>query len=81
MSQEQRERKVTVDEVPSGIYLYPEEDPGADNIFSGSSCRCSSALFEEAKKEVLKLMNIQVSVGFLWLPCLLKGFQVFSSEG
>ncbi|XP_075904420.1 patatin-like phospholipase domain-containing protein 6 isoform X4 [Nelusetta ayraudi] len=59
VSQEQRERKVTVDEVPSGIYLYPEEDPGADNIFSGSSCRCSSALFEEAKKEVLKLMNIQ----------------------
>lgn len=64
MSQEQRERKVTVDEVPSGIYLYPEEDPGVDNIFSGSSCRCSSALFEEAKKEVLKLMNIQVCVDF-----------------
>lgn len=80
MSQEQRERKVTVDEVPSGIYLYPEEDPGVDNIFSGSSCRCSSALFEEAKKEVLKLMNIQVCVGFVLLLCLLKGFKVFSSE-
>uniref|UniRef100_A0A7N8XSX5 lysophospholipase n=1 Tax=Mastacembelus armatus TaxID=205130 RepID=A0A7N8XSX5_9TELE len=26
--------KVTVDEVPSGIYLYPEEEPGVDNIYT-----------------------------------------------
>lgn len=60
VSQDQRERKVTVDEIPSGIYLYPEEESGVDNIFSPASCRCSSALFEEAKKEVLKLMKIEV---------------------
>lgn len=80
MSQEQRERKVTVDEVPSGIYLYPEEDPGADNIFSGSSCRCSSALFEEAKKELLKLMNIQVCVHSVVLFRLPKAFQTLQNS-
>uniref|UniRef100_A0A671NUZ3 lysophospholipase n=1 Tax=Sinocyclocheilus anshuiensis TaxID=1608454 RepID=A0A671NUZ3_9TELE len=30
----QRERKVTVDEVPSSVYLYPEEESGMENIFS-----------------------------------------------
>ncbi|XP_058495644.1 patatin-like phospholipase domain-containing protein 6 isoform X4 [Solea solea] len=61
VSQEQKERKVTVDEVPSGIYLYPEEESGADNIFTPLSSRSSStaALFEEAQKEVLKLMKIE----------------------
>nr|XP_057934873.1 patatin-like phospholipase domain-containing protein 6 isoform X4 [Doryrhamphus excisus] len=59
VSQDQRERKVTVDEVPSGIYLYPEEEAGVDNIFTTVSCRSSSALFEEAQKEVLKLMKIE----------------------
>ncbi|XP_054634972.1 patatin-like phospholipase domain-containing protein 6 isoform X3 [Dunckerocampus dactyliophorus] len=59
VSQDQRERKVTVDEVPSGIYLYPEEEAGVDNIFTTVSCRSSSALFEEAQKEVLKLMRIE----------------------
>uniref|UniRef100_A0A8C5HGJ5 lysophospholipase n=1 Tax=Gouania willdenowi TaxID=441366 RepID=A0A8C5HGJ5_GOUWI len=54
VSQDQRERKVTVDEVPSGIYSYPEED-----IFQPVTCRSSSVLFEEAKKEVLKLMRIE----------------------
>ncbi|XP_042288028.1 patatin-like phospholipase domain-containing protein 6 isoform X2 [Thunnus maccoyii] len=59
ISQDQRERKVTVDEVPSGIYLYPEEEPGVDNIFSPISSRSSASLFEEAQKEVLKLMRIE----------------------
>uniref|UniRef100_A0A673KIF2 lysophospholipase n=1 Tax=Sinocyclocheilus rhinocerous TaxID=307959 RepID=A0A673KIF2_9TELE len=34
VTQEQRERKVTVDEVPSSVYLYPEEELGMENIFS-----------------------------------------------
>ncbi|XP_037107932.1 patatin-like phospholipase domain-containing protein 6 isoform X4 [Syngnathus acus] len=59
VSQDQREKKVTVDEVPSGIYLYPEEEAGLDNIFTTVTCRSSSALFEEAQKEVLKLMRIE----------------------
>uniref|UniRef100_A0A671VQ21 lysophospholipase n=1 Tax=Sparus aurata TaxID=8175 RepID=A0A671VQ21_SPAAU len=54
-----RERRVTVDEVPSGIYLYPEEEAGVDNIFTPVSNRSSAALFEEAQKEVLKLMKIE----------------------
>ncbi|XP_061130369.1 patatin-like phospholipase domain-containing protein 6 isoform X4 [Syngnathus typhle] len=59
VSQDQREKKVTVDEVPSGIYLYPEEETGLDNIFTTVTCRSSSALFEEAQKEFLKLMRIE----------------------
>lgn len=51
---------MTVDEVPSGIYLYPEEEPIVDNIFSPVSNRSSAALFEEAQKEILKLMRIEV---------------------
>lgn len=51
---------MTVDEVPSGIYLYPEEEAGVDNIFTPVSSRSSIALFEEAQKEVLKLMRIEV---------------------
>ncbi|KAF3844153.1 hypothetical protein F7725_016201 [Dissostichus mawsoni] len=58
-SQDQRERKVTVDEVPSGIYLYPEEESGVDNIFTPVSSRSNAALFEDAQKEILKLMNIE----------------------
>ncbi|XP_023188917.1 neuropathy target esterase isoform X2 [Xiphophorus maculatus] len=59
VSHEQRERKVTVEEVPSGIYLYPEEESGVDNIFTPSSSRCNASLFEEAQKEVLRLMQIE----------------------
>ncbi|XP_012722417.2 patatin-like phospholipase domain-containing protein 6 isoform X9 [Fundulus heteroclitus] len=59
VSHEQRERKVTVDEVPSGIYLYPEEESGVDNIFTPVSSRSSASLFEEAQKEVLRLMRIE----------------------
>ncbi|KAM9314503.1 patatin-like phospholipase domain-containing protein 6 isoform 2-T2 [Pholidichthys leucotaenia] len=59
VSQDQRERRVTVDEVPSGIYLYPEEESAVDNIFTPLSNRSTAALFEEAQKEVLKLMRIE----------------------
>ncbi|XP_027873741.1 neuropathy target esterase isoform X1 [Xiphophorus couchianus] len=59
VSHEQRERKVTVEEVPSGIYLYPEEESGVDNIFTPSSSRCNASLFEDAQKEVLRLMQIE----------------------
>ncbi|XP_053273886.1 patatin-like phospholipase domain-containing protein 6 isoform X3 [Pleuronectes platessa] len=59
VSQEQRERRVTVDEAPSGIYLYPEEDPGVDSIFTPLTSRSSGALFEDAQKEILKLMKIE----------------------
>ncbi|XP_043970508.1 patatin-like phospholipase domain-containing protein 6 isoform X2 [Gambusia affinis] len=59
VSHEQRERKVTVEEVPSGIYLYPDEESGVDNIFPPSSGRCNASLFEEAQKEVLRIMQIE----------------------
>uniref|UniRef100_A0A3B3BKE9 lysophospholipase n=1 Tax=Oryzias melastigma TaxID=30732 RepID=A0A3B3BKE9_ORYME len=62
---DQREKRVTVDEVPSGIYLYPEEDPTV-NVFTPVSARSSSALFEEAQKDLFKLMRIED-------PALLKG--------
>ncbi|KAI4832807.1 hypothetical protein KUCAC02_015754 [Chaenocephalus aceratus] len=58
-TRDQRERKVTVDEVPSGIYLCPEEESGVDNIFTPVSSRSNAALFEDAQKEILKLMNIE----------------------
>ncbi|XP_067353815.1 patatin-like phospholipase domain-containing protein 6 isoform X1 [Channa argus] len=59
-TRDQRERRVTVDEVPSGIYLYPEEESGVgDNIFTPVSSRSNAALFEEAQKEILKLMKIE----------------------
>lgn len=55
---------MTVDEVPSGIYLYPEEEPVVENIFTPVSNRSSAALFEEGQKEVLKLMRIEVRFTF-----------------
>lgn len=60
VSQEQREKRVTVDEVPSGIYLYPEEESETDKILTPPSTRYSSDLFEEGKKDILKLMGIEV---------------------
>uniref|UniRef100_A0A6Q2XYG4 lysophospholipase n=1 Tax=Esox lucius TaxID=8010 RepID=A0A6Q2XYG4_ESOLU len=60
----------TFTRVPSGVYLYPEEEGGLDNQFSpgpGSvPGRPSAALFEEAQKEILKLMKIED-------PALLNG--------
>lgn len=67
ISHEQRERRVTVDEVPSGIYLYPDVESGVDNIFTPVSSRCGASLFEDAQKEVLKLMRIEV-----WVTVLLS---------
>lgn len=60
VSQEQRERKVTVDEVPSGVYLYPDEESGMENIFCPFQGRPNATVFEEAQKEILKLMRIEV---------------------
>ncbi|XP_053712052.1 patatin-like phospholipase domain-containing protein 6 isoform X2 [Synchiropus splendidus] len=59
VSQDQRERRVMVEDVPSGIYLYPEREPGADNIFTPVTSRYNASLFEEAQKEILKLMRIE----------------------
>uniref|UniRef100_A0A8C1CH72 lysophospholipase n=1 Tax=Cyprinus carpio carpio TaxID=630221 RepID=A0A8C1CH72_CYPCA len=70
VTQEQRERKVTVDEVPSSVYLYPEEESGMENIFSPFQGRPNATLFEEAQKEILKLMKIED-------PALLNGRVTF----
>uniref|UniRef100_A0A673KID6 lysophospholipase n=1 Tax=Sinocyclocheilus rhinocerous TaxID=307959 RepID=A0A673KID6_9TELE len=70
VTQEQRERKVTVDEVPSSVYLYPEEELGMENIFSLFQGRPNATLFEEAQKEILKLMKIED-------PALLNGRVTF----
>lgn len=61
MSQDQKERKsVTVEEVPSGVYLYPEEEGGLETVYGPLSGRPSASLFEEAQKEILQLMRIEV---------------------
>uniref|UniRef100_A0AAR2J305 lysophospholipase n=1 Tax=Pygocentrus nattereri TaxID=42514 RepID=A0AAR2J305_PYGNA len=65
-SQDQRERKVTVDDVPSGVYLYPEEESGHENVYGPLPGRPNASLFEEAQKEILKLMRIED-------PALLNG--------
>ncbi|KAG7315871.1 hypothetical protein KOW79_020737 [Hemibagrus wyckioides] len=65
-SRDQRERRVTVDEVPSGVYLYPEEEVGTDNVYGPLPGRPNATLFEEAQKEFLKLMKIED-------PALLNG--------
>ncbi|XP_060715966.1 patatin-like phospholipase domain-containing protein 6 isoform X4 [Tachysurus vachellii] len=65
-SRDQRERKVTVDEVPSGVYLYPEEEVGTENVYGPLPGRPNATLFEEAQKEFLKLMKIED-------PALLNG--------
>uniref|UniRef100_A0A8C1VS24 lysophospholipase n=1 Tax=Cyprinus carpio TaxID=7962 RepID=A0A8C1VS24_CYPCA len=70
VTQEQRERKVTVDEVPSSVYLYSEEESGMENIFSPFQGRPNATLFEEAQKEILKLMKIED-------PALLNGRVTF----
>uniref|UniRef100_A0A8C2EVZ8 lysophospholipase n=1 Tax=Cyprinus carpio TaxID=7962 RepID=A0A8C2EVZ8_CYPCA len=70
VTQEQRERKVTVDEVPSSVYLYPEEESGMENIFNPFQGRPNATLFEEAQKEILKLMKIED-------PALLNGRVTF----
>lgn len=53
---------MTVDEVPSGIYLYPEQESGTDDILMPGTSRYSSALMKEGKKEILKLMGIEVCI-------------------
>ncbi|MBN3289324.1 PLPL6 esterase, partial [Polypterus senegalus] len=59
ISQEPRERKsVMVEEQPSGVFLYPDED-SADSLFEPLLGRQTSSLFEEAKNEILRLMCIE----------------------
>ncbi|XP_051558377.1 patatin-like phospholipase domain-containing protein 6 isoform X1 [Myxocyprinus asiaticus] len=65
-TRDQRERKVTVDEVPSGVYLYPEEESGMENVYGLFPGGPNVTLFEEAQKEILKLMRIED-------PALLNG--------
>ncbi|KAJ8363100.1 hypothetical protein SKAU_G00119310 [Synaphobranchus kaupii] len=66
VSQDQRERKsVTVDEVPSGVYLYPEEEGGMENCYGTLHGRASASLFEEAQKEILKLMQLERQLSIL----------------
>uniref|UniRef100_A0A8C9S2R0 lysophospholipase n=1 Tax=Scleropages formosus TaxID=113540 RepID=A0A8C9S2R0_SCLFO len=68
MSQDQRERKsVTVEEVPSGVYLYSEEEGSLESLYGPvTPGRHTTTLFEEAQKEILKLMRIED-------PALLNG--------
>uniref|UniRef100_A0A8C2EVE1 lysophospholipase n=1 Tax=Cyprinus carpio TaxID=7962 RepID=A0A8C2EVE1_CYPCA len=56
--------------VPSSVYLYPEEESGMENIFNPFQGRPNATLFEEAQKEILKLMKIED-------PALLNGRVTF----
>ncbi|XP_052460486.1 patatin-like phospholipase domain-containing protein 6 isoform X2 [Carassius gibelio] len=69
-TREQRERKVMVDEAPSSVYLYPEDESGVENIFSPFQGRPNATVFDEAQKEILKLMKIED-------PALLNGRVTF----
>lgn len=72
---------MTVDEVPSGIYLYPEEESGVDNIFTPVSSRSTAALFDEAQKEILKLMKIEVCLILLITDSVSMCYDVVVSHG
>lgn len=72
---------MTVDEVPSGIYLYPEEESGVDNIFTPLSTRSNIALVEEAQKEILKLMKIEVCFILLLTDSVSLCYYVVVSHG
>ncbi|XP_035390855.1 patatin-like phospholipase domain-containing protein 6 isoform X3 [Electrophorus electricus] len=58
-SQDQREKRVTLDDVPSSVYLYSEEEVGLENVYAPLPGRHYAALFEEAQKEILRLMRIE----------------------
>ncbi|XP_067877117.1 LOW QUALITY PROTEIN: patatin-like phospholipase domain-containing protein 6 [Heterodontus francisci] len=56
--QETRERKsVTVEEHPSCVYLYPEDE--ADDVYGATQVKHVGTIFEEAKQELLKLLRIE----------------------
>ncbi|XP_054828826.1 patatin-like phospholipase domain-containing protein 6 isoform X8 [Eublepharis macularius] len=65
VSHEPRERKtVTVEEQPSGIYHYnycEDDSAGGDCLFGPYQGRQTSAIFEAAKRELVKLMKIEDS--------------------
>ncbi|XP_060711258.1 patatin-like phospholipase domain-containing protein 6 isoform X1 [Hemiscyllium ocellatum] len=56
--QETRERKsVTVEEHPSCVYLYTEDD--TDEVYGTPRIKHVGTIFEEAKQELLKLLRIE----------------------
>ncbi|XP_059495822.1 patatin-like phospholipase domain-containing protein 6 isoform X5 [Stegostoma tigrinum] len=56
--QETRERKsVTVEEHPSCVYLYTEDD--TDEVYGAPQIKHVGTIFEEAKQELLKLLRIE----------------------
>ncbi|XP_025047599.1 neuropathy target esterase isoform X2 [Alligator sinensis] len=63
MSHEPKERKsVTVEEQPSGVYHYnycEDDSVGGDCPFGPYQGRQTSAIFEAAKRELVKLMKIE----------------------
>ncbi|XP_053907862.1 patatin-like phospholipase domain-containing protein 6 isoform X5 [Cuculus canorus] len=61
ISHEPKERKsVTVEEQPSGVYNYSEDDAaGGTWPFGPFQGRQSSSIFEAAKQELLKLMKVE----------------------
>uniref|UniRef100_A0A8C1TWU6 lysophospholipase n=1 Tax=Cyprinus carpio TaxID=7962 RepID=A0A8C1TWU6_CYPCA len=73
VTQEQRERKVTVDEVPSSVYLYPEEESGMENMLSPFQGRPNATVFEEAQKEILNVALSSYALFHHQDPALLNG--------
>ncbi|XP_053154789.1 patatin-like phospholipase domain-containing protein 6 isoform X11 [Hemicordylus capensis] len=75
VSHEPRERKsVTVEEQPSGVYHYnycEDDSATGDCPFGPYQGRQTSAIFEAAKRELVKLMKIEdVSLHFVLWGCL-----------
>lgn len=64
VSHEPKERKsVTVEEQPSGVYRYhycEDDAAGGDWPFGPYQGRQTSAIFEAAKRELVKLMKVEV---------------------
>eukprot|EP00061_Rhincodon_typus_P010156 g34230.t1 len=64
--QETRERKsVTVEEHPSCVYLYTEDD--TDEVYGAPQIKHVGTIFEEAKQELLKLLRIEVEIYYFLL--------------
>lgn len=55
-----KERKsVTVEEQPSGVYYYPDEETAFDNLYSAVRGKETNELFETAIKDLQGLMKIE----------------------
>uniref|UniRef100_A0A671NT05 lysophospholipase n=1 Tax=Sinocyclocheilus anshuiensis TaxID=1608454 RepID=A0A671NT05_9TELE len=66
----QRERKVTVDEVPSSVYLYPEEESGMENIFSPFQGRPNATVDALSSYALFHHQDPDVSLHFVLSGCL-----------